>query len=283
MEKFIYNLNVIMNMKNLNNKIVLITGASSGIGAETAKEFAKLGTTVLLLARTESNLKKVANEIIENGGKAKIYPCDVGKYEQVKVVTDKIKHEVGIPDVIFNNAGGGKWRFVEETEYEEAVEMISAPYLGAFFITKAFMPEMLKKKSGHIVNMSTFAAIMPFAGATGYIAARKAMIGFHEALTYDLHQTNIKTSLSYFAEVDSPFWEHNPGSRERLPGVGQKLIPVITDKQAAKVIVKGILKNKKIITAPFMIKVVEFMKFINPIGTRWLLRKTGYKRRKKKV
>ena len=271
-----------MNMKNLNNKIALITGASSGIGAETAKEFAKLGTTVLLLARTESNLKKVANEIIENGGKAKIYPCDVGKYEQVKAVTDKIKQEVGIPDVIFNNAGGGKWRFVEETEYEEAVEMISAPYLGAFFITKAFMPEMLKRNSGHIVNMSTFAAITPFAGATGYIAARKAMIGFHEALTYDLHGTNIKNSLSYFATVDNTFWEHNPGSRERVPGA-QKLIPVITDKQAAKAIVKGVLKNKRKIYAPFMIKVVEFMAFINPIGTRWLIRKTGYKRRNKKV
>jgi len=262
----------------MKGKIVLITGASSGIGAETAKQFAALGVKVLLLARNEPNLKRVAEDIEALAGEAHIFPVDIGDYNAVKEVSEKIKEEIGVPDIIINNAGGGRWRFVEETDYQEAIDMITVPYLGAFFITKAFMPGLVKRDSGHIVNVSSFAAVTPFSGATGYIAARKAMIGFHEALTADLYGTNIKTSLAYFAKVQSTFWEHNPGSEERLPGA-QKIIPAISAEKAAQAIVKGVLKGKNKITCPFMIKVIEFLTYLNPYITRFLLNKTGYKRR----
>jgi len=172
---------------------------------------------VLLLARSEGKLEQIVDEINAQGGESNAFSLDIGDYKAVIEIAEKIKADIGVPDIIINNAGGGKWRFIEETDYQEAVDMISAPYLGAFFITKAFMPEMLARNSGHIVNVTSFAAVIPFSGATGYIAARKAMIGFHEALTADLYRTNIKTSLAYFAKVESSFWEHNPGSEERLP------------------------------------------------------------------
>jgi len=126
--------------------------------------------------------------------------------------------------------------------------------------------------------MTSFAAVIPFSGATGYIATRKAMIGFHEALTADLYATNIKTSLVYFAKVDSSFWEHNPGSEERLP-LAQKMIPVISTERAAQTIVDGVLKGKKKITAPMMIKVIESLTYFFPFVTRLIMNKTGYKRR----
>ena len=156
--------------------------------------------------------------------------------------------------------------------------MIKAPYLGAFFVTKAFMPDLLKRNSGHIVSMTSFAAMTPFSGATSYIATRMAMVGFHEALTADLYHTGIKTSLAYFAKVKSSFWEHNPGSEERLP-LAQKYIPVITSVKAAQSIVKGVMNGKKYISAPFMIKVILFLKYLNPSITRYILNKTGYKRK----
>ena len=123
-------------MKNFNDQLVLITGASSGIGAETAKEFAKRGATVLLLARNKNNLQRVADEIISRGGKAEIFPLDLSKHQEVQVTAEKIKSRHGVPDIIFNNAGSGKWRFIGETSYQEAIEMISVPYLAAFFVTK---------------------------------------------------------------------------------------------------------------------------------------------------
>lgn len=262
----------------MTDKIVIISGASSGIGAATAKGFARLGARVILLARNESRLKKISEEITRNGGKADFFSVDVGDYKAVEEIAKEIKNRIGIPDVIINNAGGGKWRFIEETEYQEAIDMITVPYLSAFFITKAFLPDLLKRNFGHIVNVTSFAAVIPFSGATGYIAARKAMIGFHEALTADLHGTNIKTSLVYFAKVESPFWEHNPGSEERLP-LAQKWIPVLSTEQAAQVIVKGVLKGKKKITAPRMIIIIELLTYLFPFITRLIMNKTGYKRR----
>jgi short-subunit dehydrogenase len=260
------------------DKIIIISGASSGIGAATAKGFARLGGRVILLARNESRLKEVSEDITRSGGRADYFSIDVGDCKAVEEVAKDIKNKIGIPDVIINNAGGGKWRFIQETEYQEAIEMITVPYLGAFFITKSFMPDLLKRNSGHIVNVTSFAAVIPFSGATGYIASRKAMIGFHEALTADLFGTNIKTSLVYFAKVESPFWEHNPGSEERLP-LAQKWIPVISTERAAQEIVDGVLRGKKTITAPRMIKVIEFITYLFPFTTRRIMNETGYKRR----
>ena len=113
-------------------KIVLITGASSGIGAESAKQFAERGARVLLIARNEQNLEKIAGDISSKGGEAIVFPCDVTDYEAVDKIAKRIKKEIGIPDVILNNAGSGIWKFVEETSYQEAIDMIKAPYLAAF-------------------------------------------------------------------------------------------------------------------------------------------------------
>jgi len=104
------------------------------------------------------------------------------------------------------------------------------------------------------------------------------MIGFHEALTADLYGTNINTSLVYFAKVESSFWEHNPGSEERLP-LAQKMIPNISTERAAQTIVDGVLKGKKKITAPMMVKVIDSVTYLFPFITRLIMAKTGYKRR----
>jgi len=266
-------------MKNtLENKIVLITGASSGIGAATAKEFAKNGAIVLLVARNEINLKKVTDYIIKNGGKANYFIADVSDYNLVQQLAEKVKTEVGVPDIIINNAGHGKWKFMDETDYEEVSEIMAVPYFASFYMTKAFLPEMQKRNSGHIVNMTSIAGFIAFSGATAYIAARTAMIGFHNALAADLYGTKIKTSLVYFAKVKSDYWQNNPGSEERLPK-SQSLIPVITTEKAAKVIVKGVRKGKRKIATPLMLFVMIFFIRYMPGITRFIMNKTGYKKK----
>ncbi len=262
----------------LSNKKVLITGASSGIGAATAREFAKYGASVLLIARNEGNLKKVADEIIFAGGNAVCFPCDISDFEEVKNVSEKIKSEIGVPDIIVNNAGQGKWKFIEETEYSEVAEMMAVPYFGAFYITKAFLPEMIERNSGHIVNMTSYAGFIAFSGATAYIAARTAMVGFNNALAADLHKTKIKISLAYFAKVKSDYWQNNPGSEERLPA-SQVLIPAITPQKAAKAIVSGVIKNRKRIFTPFMILIMNGLIRFLPFIARLIMNKTGYSKK----
>ena len=258
-------------------KTILITGASSGIGAATAKEFAKSGAFVILVARSADKLEKVAEEIKKDGGSAKFYTTDVSDFNRVQELAETVKNEVGLPDVIINNAGQGLWKFMDETSYEEVSEIMAVPYFAAFYLTKAFLPDMLERNSGHIVNMTSIAGFISFSGATAYIASRTAMIGFHKALTADLYGTKLKTSLAYFAKVSSDYWQNNPGSEERLP-TSQALIPVITPERTAKIIVKGVKKGKAKIAGPFMIYVMNFLFHYFPRLSQFILNKTGYKR-----
>lgn len=267
-------------MKSLVNKIVLITGASSGIGAETAKLFARKGAVVLLLARNEENLLQIADEISSAGGRALVYPCDVTDYKAVGEMAIRVKKEAGVPDIILNNAGSGVWKFIEETSNEEAIDMIKAPYLAAFFVTRAFIPEMLKRNSGHIVNMTSYPGFMPMSGATAYIASRTAMVGFYKALRADFYHTKLKSTIVYFAKVDSTYWKNNPGSEERIPKA-QKLIRIITPEQAAKKIVNGVAKGKSKIRAPFMMIFIDFLTYWTPFITRFIMDQTGYRRKQK--
>jgi len=184
----------------------------------------------------------------------------------------------GLTELTINNAGLGIWKSTEETNWQDVSDYMAVPYFGAFYMTKAFLPEMLQRKSGHIVNMTSYAGFIPFAGATAYIVARKAMIGFHEALTADLQGTGIKTSLAYFAKVESTYWEHNPGSESRLPGA-TVLIPAITPERAARAMVSGIAHVRKHIYAPWIIAFFNVLIQYAPFVARFLIYKTGHKRK----
>ena len=157
-------------MTNPSGKLVLITGASRGIGAATAIALAQRGARVLLLARTQVDLEKIAKQILTQGGEARVYPIDLSESETISHIAPVIKEETGIPDIIINNAGTGKWQFTEETSSSDLVEMMALPYFASFNITRAFLTEMLKRKSGHIVNVTSAAAYRALPGATAYNA-----------------------------------------------------------------------------------------------------------------
>jgi len=263
----------------LKNKLMLITGASSGIGAATARAAARAGMRVILAARTQANLEKVAAEIRQNGGEAYVCTVDVTDPQAVQKMAEKITAELGTPDVLFNNAGAGRWLFTDETSNDEAAQMIAAPYLSAFYVTRAFLPAMIERNSGTIINMTAIAGFMAWPGATAYTAARWAMRGFNEGLRADLHGTQVRTMLMAFAKVKSEFWTNNPGSAEKVPGA-QALIPQITPGQAADTILFGLRWNLRIAAAPFMLWVVLALNYLFPQTTRWLVYNTGARRKK---
>jgi uncharacterized protein len=149
----------------ITGKLVLVTGASSGIGAATAKAMAKAGGHLVLLARRKDALDQVAAEIASAGGEARTHPVDVADADAVVAVAKQITEELGTPDIIINNAGAGRWRFVDETSPAEAVEMMAVPYFAAFNVTHAFLPAMLKRNSGHIVNISSVGSRFVWPGA----------------------------------------------------------------------------------------------------------------------
>jgi short-subunit dehydrogenase len=265
---------------NINGRIMVVTGASSGIGAATAKAAAGGGATLVLLARNQAKLEEVAEDIRRTGKMAHAYGVDLTVADAVSEVAMNITADVGTPDIIFNNAGVGQWLSVAETDPDEAVKMMASPYFAAFFVTRAFLPEMLKRNSGYIVNMTSAASRLVWPGATAYVAARWAMHGFTEGLRADLTGTGIRVMLASFAKVASSYWENNPGSEERLPKA-QSMIRVLTPEEAAQAIISGIKRDKYEVVAPFMLRFVYALNYLFPNTTRRMMTSGGNPRKAK--
>lgn len=262
---------------NIAGRLVLITGASSGIGAATARAVAAKGGRVLLLARTRSALEAVAAEITAAGGEAHVFPVDVSDARAVADVAAAIQRDHGTPDVLINNAGAGRWLFVDETPPDEAVQMMAVPYFAAFYVTRAFLPAMRQRDSGRIINITSAAAFAVWPGATGYTAARWAMRGLSEALRADLHGTGITVTQVVPAMVRSPYLERHPGSAERMPRIA-KLFGSLSTEEVADAIVRAAQGSPRDVFLPFRTRlgVIAHRWFPQLVG--WLLIRTGWSR-----
>lgn len=262
---------------NLTDRVVVVTGASSGIGAATARAFAREGAHAVLVARTRADLESLADEIEASGGRASAFPADLSDPETVQGVASSIRAAVGVPDVVVNNAGAGRFLAIEETSPSEARQMMAVPYFAAFDVTRAFIPDMLERDAGHVVNVTSAAAIVPWPGSTAYATARWAMRGFSAALRADLHDTNVGVTLVVAAEVASTYWEHNPGSRERVPGIA-RLFPMLTPADVADAIVDGVRTRRRTVLIPFRFRVVVALHRLAPRSIEWLVTRTGWRR-----
>lgn len=255
----------------INGSATLITGASSGIGAATARLIARRGGRVLLVARNGAALKQVAADIAARGGEALVFPADLADPDAPIRLAQAIAREVGTPDILVNNAGVGRWLTVEETSAAEAARMMAVPYFAAFNLTRELLPGMLERGSGHIVNVSSVASRIVWPGAAAYTAARWAFAGFNAALRTELRGSGIRVTLGIFGTVSSDYWTHNPGSADRLPRVN-RLLPVLTPEQTAQAIVRGIEANARQIVRPRIFRFIFLLNALFPENTEWMLR-----------
>ena len=258
-------------------RLVLVTGASSGIGAATARLAAARGAHVLLLARGRAALEEVAEGIRSRGGQATPCPVDLADLAAVASTCAAIGRDIGTPDVIVNNAGAGRWLAVDETDPAEAVQMMAVPYFGAFAVTRAFLPAMLARRSGHVVNVTSPASYFSFAGAAAYDAARWAMRGFSGALRADLRGTGIGVTLLVAAKVSSTYWENNPGSEARVPGISA-LYPTLTPEEVGRAILRAVERRRAVVAVPFLFRLTLVLHRLWPWPVEWIVLRSGWKR-----
>ena len=261
-------------MEKATQQIAVVTGASSGIGAATARALARGGWRVVLVARRAERLEELAAEIAAAGGVARAEALDASDGPAVMEMAERLRAEWGPPSLVVNSAGAGEWRFLEETSVEEIVEMMGAPYLAAANTCRAFIADMLAAKRGHFIHVGSPASVMPWPGATAYTASRWALRGLHEALCMDLHGTGLRSSLIYLGEVSSEYFEANPGSHEHIPKIGS-WIPVSTPERCADVILKVVRRPRQVIFYPFALRFMAWLAAITPGPTRWLIARTG--------
>ena len=263
---------------DLTGKKILITGGSSGIGRAAALLLARQGARVILQARGLEKLQAVAEEIKSEGGQVHIYSVDLTDLRAVGAAAEKVINEVGLPDIIINNAGAGRWLFIDETPSPEAEQMMAAPYFAAFHTTRAFIEPMLTRNSGHIININSAACFLYFPGAIGYISSRWALRGFSESLRADLYNTKIAVSMIAPGKVSSEYFGNNPGSEERIPAIA-KLYPTLTTEYVAKVILKTIRNRRKTVVPPRLLGFTVWLNRFIPGAVGLLMRVTGVQRK----
>jgi uncharacterized protein len=244
--------------------LVLVTGASSGIGAATARRFGASGARVLLLARNKERLDDVASAIRREGGTATSYPIDLSDADAIAELCARIEREAGTPNILINNAGAGRWLSVIETAPEEALAMIAVPYLAAFNITRAFLPKMLARRSGAIACVTSPASYVVWPNAAAYTAARHALAGFTESLRAEVRGTGLSVTLVVLGIVESPYWKHNPGSRERAPVMNPMIVPPLSPGQAAEAIFAGVEGGKRMVVKPAILRTLFLLNALAP-------------------
>jgi short-subunit dehydrogenase len=246
-------------------KTVLITGASSGVGAAAAQAFAAEGYRVILVARSLDALQVVADGI---GTAAIVIACDAADGAAVSEMAAGLD---GVPDVIIHSAGAGQWKTVQDTTPEEARQMMDAPYHAAFNVTQVFLAGMLARGSGAIIHVNSPASIAPWPSSAGYAAARGAMRTFHNALSQDLAGTGVTSSHVIFGRIDSPYFDNNPGVVEKMPKIGA-MIPTLTLDACARVLVDVARRPRHEVIVPFRLRLTCMMAAVLPGFSRWLLR-----------
>ena len=247
------------------NKVVLITGASSGIGKQTAIEFAKLGSNIILVARRKNKLEQVENELKQFNVNTLVCTCDVSKKDQVEKMSKIVLEKFNSIDILVNNAGFAIYGSVYDLSINDIESQMETNYFGMIYCTKNFLPLMLEKKSGHIVNVASVAASFGLPGIASYCASKFAMLGFSEGLKHELSGTGVGITVVSPIMVKTNFFDHP--SFEKM----SKYSPTsLNSKTVAKAIVKASNSSRLEIITPSIVRIAVWLKhtfpyFINPI------------------
>lgn len=190
----------------LNGKVVMITGASSGIGLESAKKFAANGAIVVLVARSMDKLEEVAETIRRHGGDAHAYSCDISNLEAIDDLAARVLSDMGRVDILVNNAGRSIRRAVLESldrfhDYERTMQL---NYFGCVRLINALLPSMVENKGGQIINISSIGCLSNAPRFAAYVASKSALDAFSRCLSAEVKTQNIEISTIYMPLVRTP-------------------------------------------------------------------------------
>jgi short-subunit dehydrogenase len=225
-------------------RTILITGGSSGIGAAAAKKIAEAGGVVALVARTQKNLEKVADEIRGDGGTAHVYSCDLTDMNAIAAMADKVLDDLGGVDILINNAGRSIRRSLELSydrihDYQRTMQL---NYLGAVQLILKFIPGMRERGFGQIINVSSVGVQTRAPRFGAYIASKAALDSLCDALQAEVVNDDVRFTTVHMALVRTPMIS---------PTKMYDKFPALTPDQAAGVITDAIVHRPRRASSPF--------------------------------
>ena len=198
--------------------VILITGASQGIGAAIAKVFAAgiPGVRLALVARSEKNLRATARECLKLGADVELFPCDVTGERAVAAMARAVTKHFGAVDVLINNAGAFTMAPFVKTSVAAFDDMIAVNLRSAFLVTQAFLPAMMKRRRGDIFFMSSIAGLGAYPQAAAYCAAKFGVTGLAQVLRAETKAAGIRVCCVHPGATWSPSWAKSGVKPQRI-------------------------------------------------------------------
>jgi short-subunit dehydrogenase len=239
-------------MEDLKGKVVMITGAARGIGRCDAFNFAREGSRVVITDVDEGELSKTAGELRDNGYEAHPYVLDVADRDACFELTGKVEREVGPIDVLINNAGIVECRdFLDVSEYSIR-RTTEVNYLGQVWMMSAVLPGMVKRGSGHVVNMASMGGKVASAKMGPYCASKHAVIGLTDSIRQELRGSGV-----YFTLVEPGFVDTGMVQGIKVPFITRWIGP----EKVSDAILKAVKRNRREIGVPaFLVRFSAFMR-----------------------
>jgi short-subunit dehydrogenase len=244
---------------NIKDKVVVITGGSSGIGKETAIHLSRLGAKVILVARSRERLVQVQDAIMAIPMESPlIVACDITSEEDVSRMAARVGENVDHVDVLINSAGIGRYRLAEAISNPEMRRHFEVNVYGAFYCIKALLPLLKSRGSGYILNVgSIFSKWVPFPEVSVYAASKFALRGFSDGLRRELKPYGISVGFLMPGAVNTPFQDQKEAGQRKAPA----LLTLEAD-DVAKAIEKMIRRGKKNVMLPRWISPLVWMRTI---------------------
>lgn len=233
-------------MTKIQNSVIWITGASSGIGEELSYQLAKKGVSLILSARRKNELERVAGNCSKEAqGKIQILPLDLEKPDSLKLSVEAALQFFGHVDIMINNGGISQRSLAKDTEMEVYRRLMETNYFGSVALSQYLLPEFIKRKSGHFVVVTSIVGKIGSPYRSGYAASKHALHGYYDSLRAEHHMDSIKVSII------CPGWTNTDVSKNALTGDGEKLGKTdraqsegMSVEYVAKEIIKAIENNK---------------------------------------
>ncbi len=250
--------------------IIIITGASEGIGAEMARQLARrhgLQAMLVLASRNASRLQSVAAECMALGARTLILPIDVTQPDQCKQLVETTVRECGSIDILINNAGISAHALLEQVPADKLgwyEDLMRVNLWGSVYCTHAALP-YLKASHGRIVAVSSLAGLVGVPGRTAYCASKFAMTGFFEALRAELKDSGVSVTLAYPGVVSTQIRQHGLNAQGEIAGVsGLHEENAMSTQECARLILYGMVRRRREVVMTAKGKVGRWLKLLVP-------------------
>ncbi len=229
--------------QRVEGRLVVVTGASSGIGRATALKLARAGAEVVLVSRSVEKLGAVRDEIVDRGGLAHAYPADLADMADVERLATEVQEQHGAVDILVNNAGRSIRRALDQSydRFHDFERTMQLNYFGAVRLILCVLPEMRRRRSGHIINISTMGVQTGPPGFSAYVASKAALDGFSRSAVAELAADHVAITTIHMPLVRTPMVR---------PFRMYSLVPAISAEQAAAMVAKAVVNRPKRVDTP---------------------------------